>query len=55
MPNYPTTGYIVAAGEGIRERAGEGKAKGEYLKAPAVQASAIETAEGTTEAPTPRR
>jgi len=40
---------VVTAGEGIRERAEECKAKGEYLKAHAVQALAIETAEGAAE------
>jgi 5-methyltetrahydrofolate--homocysteine methyltransferase len=40
---------VVTAGEGIRERSEECKAKGEYLKAHALQALAIETAEGAAE------
>ncbi len=40
---------VVTAGEGIREKSEECKAKGEYLKAHALQALAIETAEGAAE------
>jgi 5-methyltetrahydrofolate--homocysteine methyltransferase len=39
----------VTAGEGIREKAEAAKAAGEYLKAHAFQALAIETAEGCAE------
>ena len=41
--------FVVTAGEGIREKAEECKVKGEYLKAHALQALAIETAEGASE------
>jgi 5-methyltetrahydrofolate--homocysteine methyltransferase len=41
--------FVVAAGAGIRQRAEEYKAKGEYLKSHALQALAIETAEGCAE------
>ena len=37
--------FVVTAGEGVRERAEEYKARGEYLKMHAVQALALETAE----------
>ena len=37
--------FVVGAGTGIRERAEDYKAKGEYLKSHALQALAIETAE----------
>ncbi len=40
---------VVGAGEGIRHRYEEAKAKGEYLKSHALQALAIETAEATAE------
>lgn len=41
--------FVVTAGEGIRQHAEEAKAAGEYLKAHALQALAIETAEGCAE------
>jgi len=41
--------FVVGAGNGIRQRAEEYKAKGEYLKSHALQALAIETAEGCAE------
>jgi 5-methyltetrahydrofolate--homocysteine methyltransferase len=41
--------FVVGAGSGIRQRAEEYKAKGEYLKSHALQALAIETAEATAE------
>ncbi|MGD1017705.1 MAG: methionine synthase [Verrucomicrobiia bacterium] len=41
--------FVVGAGAGIRHRAEEYKAKGEYLKSHALQALAIETAEGCAE------
>jgi 5-methyltetrahydrofolate--homocysteine methyltransferase len=41
--------FVVGAGTGIRQRAEEYKAKGEYLKSHALQALAIETAEATAE------
>jgi len=41
--------FVTTAGEGIRERSEECKAKGEYLRAHALQALAIETAEGAAE------
>jgi 5-methyltetrahydrofolate--homocysteine methyltransferase len=41
--------FVTTAGEGIRERADEAKAAGEYLKSHALQALAIETAEGAAE------
>ena len=40
---------VVGAGTGIRQRSEEYKAKGEYLKSHALQALAIETAEGCAE------
>jgi len=41
--------FVVTAGAGIRERAEEWKRAGEFFKAHAIQALAIETAEGTAE------
>jgi 5-methyltetrahydrofolate--homocysteine methyltransferase len=41
--------FVVTAGEGVRERSEEAKQRGEYLKAHALQALAIETAEGCAE------
>jgi 5-methyltetrahydrofolate--homocysteine methyltransferase len=41
--------FVVGAGIGIRERSEQYKAKGEYLKSHALQALAIETAEGCAE------
>jgi 5-methyltetrahydrofolate--homocysteine methyltransferase len=41
--------FVVGAGTGIRQRAEEYKARGEYLKSHALQALAIETAEGCAE------
>jgi 5-methyltetrahydrofolate--homocysteine methyltransferase len=41
--------FVVGAGAGIRQRAEEYKAKGEYLKSHALQALAIETAEACAE------
>jgi 5-methyltetrahydrofolate--homocysteine methyltransferase len=41
--------FVVGAGAGIRQRAEDFKAKGEYLKSHALQALAIETAEGCAE------
>lgn len=41
--------FVVTAGEGVREQSEAAKAKGEFLKAHALQALAIETAEGTAE------
>ncbi|HCC57709.1 MAG TPA: methionine synthase [Solibacterales bacterium] len=41
--------FVVTAGDGIRERADTFKANAEYFKAHALQALAIETAEGTAE------
>jgi 5-methyltetrahydrofolate--homocysteine methyltransferase len=41
--------FVVGAGTGIRQRAEEYKAKGEYLKSHALQALAIETAEACAE------
>jgi 5-methyltetrahydrofolate--homocysteine methyltransferase len=41
--------FAVTAGAGIRERAEEAKQSGEYLKAHALQALALETAEGCAE------
>ena len=41
--------FVVGAGTGIRQRSEEYKAKGEYLKSHALQALAIETAEGCAE------
>ena len=40
---------VVTAGDGIRERSEQAKQSGEFLKAHALQALAIETAEGTAE------
>ncbi|MBM3798143.1 MAG: methionine synthase, partial [Acidobacteria bacterium] len=41
--------FVVTAGEGVRERSEEAKAAGSYLNAHALQALAIETAEGAAE------
>jgi 5-methyltetrahydrofolate--homocysteine methyltransferase len=41
--------FVVGAGTGIRQRSEEYKANGEYLKSHALQALAIETAEGCAE------
>ncbi|MBM3784921.1 MAG: methionine synthase [Acidobacteria bacterium] len=41
--------FVTSAGEGIRERSEQAKANGEFLKAHALQALAIETAEGAAE------
>ncbi|MGO9232003.1 MAG: methionine synthase [Bryobacteraceae bacterium] len=41
--------FVVTAGDGVRERSEEWKQEGEFLKAHAIQALAIETAEGTAE------
>jgi 5-methyltetrahydrofolate--homocysteine methyltransferase len=41
--------FVVSGGEGIRERAEEAKQKGEFFFAHALQALALETAEGTAE------
>src|SRR5690606_17474287 len=41
--------FVVTAGEGVRERAEEYKAQGEYLKMHAMQALALETAEACAE------
>ncbi|MEZ5352595.1 MAG: methionine synthase [Bryobacteraceae bacterium] len=41
--------FVVTAGEGIRERSEQAKEAGQYLKAHALQALAIETAEGAAE------
>ena len=41
--------FVVTAGEGVRERAEAAKVAGSYLKAHALQALAIETAEGAAE------
>jgi 5-methyltetrahydrofolate--homocysteine methyltransferase len=41
--------FVVAAGEGIRERAERYKQAGEYLKSHAIQALALETAEAAAE------
>lgn len=41
--------FVVTAGEGIRERSEEAKQNGEFFKAHALQALAIETAEGCSE------
>ncbi len=41
--------FVCTAGEGIRQKADEAKAAGEFLKAHALQALAIETAEGCAE------
>ncbi len=41
--------FVVTAGEGIRERSEQAKAAGEYFRTHALQALAIETAEGCAE------
>ncbi len=41
--------FVVTAGAGVRERAEEWKQAGEFFKAHAIQALAIETAEGSAE------
>ena len=41
--------YVVTAGSGIRERAEQAKASGEFFRMHALQALAIETAEGCAE------
>jgi 5-methyltetrahydrofolate--homocysteine methyltransferase len=41
--------FVVGAGEGIREHSEKAKVNGEFLKAHAIQALAIETAEGCAE------
>ena len=41
--------FVVGAGTGIRERSEQYKANGEYVKSHALQALAIETAEGAAE------
>jgi 5-methyltetrahydrofolate--homocysteine methyltransferase len=41
--------FVVGAGEGVRERAEQYKAAGEYVKSHALQSLAIETAEACTE------
>lgn len=41
--------FVVTAGEGVRERSDEAKARGEFLRAHALQALAIESAEGCAE------
>ena len=41
--------FVVTAGEGVRQHSEEAKKSGEYLKAHAIQALAIETAEGCSE------
>ena len=41
--------FVVSAGEGVRARSEEAKAKGEFFKAHGLQALAIETAEGCAE------
>ena len=41
--------FVVTAGEGVRERSEEWKQAGRFLKAYAIQALAIETAEGAAE------
>lgn len=41
--------FVVTAGEGVRERSEEAKANGEFFRAHALQALAIETAEGCAE------
>lgn len=41
--------FVTTAGEGIRERSAEYKARGEFLKSHALQALAIETAEAAAE------
>jgi 5-methyltetrahydrofolate--homocysteine methyltransferase len=41
--------FVVSAGEGVREKSEAAKAAGEFFKAHAIQALAIETAEGCAE------
>jgi 5-methyltetrahydrofolate--homocysteine methyltransferase len=41
--------FVVTAGEGVRERSEQAKTDGEFFKAHALQALAIETAEGAAE------
>jgi 5-methyltetrahydrofolate--homocysteine methyltransferase len=41
--------FVVTAGEGVRERSEDAKNKGEFFKAHAIQALAIESAEGCAE------
>jgi 5-methyltetrahydrofolate--homocysteine methyltransferase len=41
--------FVVTAGEGVRERSEEAKTSGRFFEAHALQALAIETAEGTAE------
>jgi 5-methyltetrahydrofolate--homocysteine methyltransferase len=41
--------FVVSAGQGVRERSEEAKASGRFFEAHALQALAIETAEGTAE------
>jgi 5-methyltetrahydrofolate--homocysteine methyltransferase len=41
--------FVVTAGEGVRQRSEEWKAKGEFFRSHAIQALAIETAEGCAE------
>jgi 5-methyltetrahydrofolate--homocysteine methyltransferase len=41
--------FVVTAGEAVRERSEEAKAKGEFFRSHAIQALAIETAEGCAE------
>ncbi len=41
--------FVVTAGEGVRQRSEDAKNRGEYLKAHAIQALAIETAEACSE------
>ncbi|MEI6082914.1 MAG: methionine synthase [Verrucomicrobiota bacterium] len=48
-PHDSVAMFVVGAGTGIRQRAEEYKAQGEYLKSHALQALAIETAEGCAE------
>jgi 5-methyltetrahydrofolate--homocysteine methyltransferase len=50
LANYDSVAlFVVGAGTGIRQCAEEYKARGEYLKSHALQALAIETAEGCAE------
>jgi 5-methyltetrahydrofolate--homocysteine methyltransferase len=41
--------FVVTAGQGVRERAEQAKQAGEYFKSHALQALALETAEGASE------
>jgi len=41
--------FVVTAGEGVRQHSEDAKQRGEYLKAHAIQALAIESAEGCSE------